>query len=171
MKLLASIRPEDVDPMAPRQDYAHYKERPAGRAIIFDGRHVALIHVVRSGYYMLPGGGLEGDDVRAGLVREVLEETGLAIDILEPVGSVAVYFDRWQKRQVDECFTARKISSAQSVSLTDFESSEGYRLVWLPTLQDAITLTERTMPNARDGKLVRARDLLFLQTAARQVSS
>jgi 8-oxo-dGTP pyrophosphatase MutT (NUDIX family) len=170
MRQLGSIYPHEVDPSLPPQDYASYTDRPAGRAIIFDGERVALIHVSASGYYMLPGGGLDGEDVRSGLGREVLEETGMRIELLNPVGSIAVYFDRWHKRQIDDCFMARLVGKEQAVTLTDFETTEGYGLVWVSTLQGAIELMERTVPDVRDGKLVRARDLLFLRTAAHQVA-
>jgi 8-oxo-dGTP pyrophosphatase MutT (NUDIX family) len=171
MEYLATIYPEQVDPTALPQDYAGYKDRQAGRAIIFDGDQVALVYVKKSGYFMLPGGGLDGDDIRTGLAREVLEETGLHIDILERVGSIAVYFDRWRQRQIDQCFITRVVGRGQEVRLTDFETEEGYELIWVPTIQEAIARSERMVPAARDARLVRARDLLFLRTAARQVSS
>lgn len=166
MRQLGVIYPHEVDPSLPPQDYASYTDRPAGRAIIFDGQRVALIHVSASGYYMLPGGGLDGEDAQTGLIREVLEETGMRIELLSPVGRITVYFDRWHKRQIDDCFTARMVGMGQVAGLTDFETAEGYGLVWASTLQKAITLMENAVPLARDGKLVRARDLLFLRAVA-----
>lgn len=166
MELLGVLRPADVGCLAGAPNGTVYKERIAGRAVIFDGERVALIHVKISGYYMLPGGGLDGDDVAAGLAREVLEEMGCRIEVLRPLGVIEVYFDRWKQRQIDHCFIARKVGNSDAVALTDFERAEGYETVWAPSLQAAITLIEEAIPEALDGKLVRARDLLFLQTAA-----
>ncbi|MGI0135286.1 MAG: NUDIX hydrolase [Candidatus Micrarchaeaceae archaeon] len=172
MKLLARIRPEDVDRSIVSQDCTTYRIRTAGRAVIFDSNKVALVQVKKSGYYMLPGGGLDGDDVEAGLAREVLEELGCRIELVRPVGVIEVYFDRWMQRQVDYCFIARKIGGDNDVvTLTDFEEDEGYETVWAPSLQNAIALVESATPEGRDGKLVRARDLLFLQTVACTVAS
>ena len=168
MKLLASIRPEDVDPESPQFDYAAFKPRPAGRAVIFDGGKVCLIHVSRHDYYMLPGGGIQDEDISSALVREIMEEVGCKVAIDREVGSVELYFDRWQQKQLDHCYTAHKVGDDNVTSTTDFEKSEGFKTVWAESLAEAIKLVEGAMPKERDGKLVKARDLLFLQTVASQ---
>lgn len=99
MKLLASIRPEDVDSESPQFDYATFKPRPAGRAVIFDDDKVCLIHVGTHDYYMLPGGGIEDEDMPSALAREIMEEVGCEVTIDQEVGSVELYFDRWQQKQ------------------------------------------------------------------------
>ncbi|HEU4966613.1 MAG TPA: NUDIX domain-containing protein [Candidatus Saccharimonadales bacterium] len=171
MEHLGVLRSADVGCLAEVPNGTVYKGRTAGRAVIFDGDRVALIHVKASGYYMLPGGGLDDDDMEAGLAREVQEEMGCHIELLRPVGIIEVYFDRWKQRQIDYCFMARKIGDGAAMDLTDFERDEGYETVWMPSLQAAIVLMEAASPEAFDGRLVRARDLLFLQTAARQAVS
>lgn len=168
MKLLASIRPEDVDSESPRFDYATFKPRPAGRAVIFDGDKVCLIHVGTHDYYMLPGGGIEDEDTPSALAREIMEEVSCEVVIDQEVGSVELYFDRWQQKQIDHCYTAHKIGGDNATSTTDFEKSEGFKTVWAENLEEAIRLVGGAMPKGRDGKLVKARDLLFLQTVASQ---
>jgi 8-oxo-dGTP pyrophosphatase MutT (NUDIX family) len=101
MQTLALFRSSDVDANAKPLDEASYKPRTAGRAIIFDGEKVALLHVANSGYYTLPGGGIDNDDLTSGLKREVMEEIGCEIEVGKEVGSAVVYFDRWKNRQVD----------------------------------------------------------------------
>ena len=73
-----------------------YPDRPfvgVGAIIVEDGR-VALIRRGRPpllGEWSIPGGGLElGETLRQGLVREVLEETGLTVEPLDLLG----VFDR-----------------------------------------------------------------------------
>ncbi|HEY8999219.1 MAG TPA: NUDIX domain-containing protein [Candidatus Saccharimonadales bacterium] len=166
MELLASIRPEDVDPKSTRFDYATFTSRPAARVILFDGDKVALIYVSKHNYYMLPGGGIEDEDVAAGLGREILEEVGCEAKIEHEVGSIEVYFDRWHQKQVDYCYTAQKISSPDASARTEFEEEEGHQIVWAANLAEAIELVEKAAPKERDGMLVRARDLLFLKTLA-----
>lgn len=52
-------------------------QRNAARAIVLDGEDVLLLYTERYHDYTLPGGGIdEGEDVIAGLVRELEEETG-----------------------------------------------------------------------------------------------
>ena len=164
MKLLATIKPEDVDPDSPRFDYAAFRPRLAARAIIFDGAKIALIHVSRHDYYMLPGGGVEDDDITANLKREVLEELGCTIKIIGEVGSVVIYMDRWSNKQTDFCYVAKKAGDTAGTARTDFEVEEGHEIVWVNDLAEAVRLVGSAAPQNRDGKLVRARDLLFLKT-------
>lgn len=171
MKLLASIRPEDVDSEAPQSDYAAFSERQAGRAIIFDGDRVCLIHVSVHGYYMLPGGGIEDEDIPAALAREIMEEAGCEATVVDEVGSIEVFFDRWQQKQVDCCYTAQKVGSDQKTWATDFEKSEGHEVVWVDSLTEAIRVVEDAEPKERDGKMVKARDLMFLKTLAAKSGS
>ena len=165
MKLLATIRPSDVDPDAPDFDYENFRPRIAARAVLLDGDKVALIHVSGPDYYMLPGGGIDGDDIAAGLQRELAEELGCQAELTDEIGSITIYNDRWSSRQTDYCYTARKQGSSTAAQPTDFEQTEGHRIVWVATIAEAIRLVEGARPQARDGKLIQARDLLFLQTA------
>ena len=163
MKLLASIHPEDVDSSVTPVDYSVFKTRPAGRAIVFDGEKIALVKVSKHNYYMLPGGGLDGDDIQAGVAREILEELGAEAQLDKEIGMIEVFFDRWQEKQVDYCFTARLIHANSEKTLTDFEVEEGHEIVWVSNIDEAIALVEMASPEQADGKLVRARDLKFLQ--------
>lgn len=166
MKLLATLKAKDVDPNALNFNYISFKPRTAVRVIIFDRDKVALIYVKVHNYYMLPGGGIENEDIVTGLYREINEELGCEIEVTGAVGIIEVYFDRWLKKQTDFCYTANKIGLAVGTTLTDFELEEGHKVIWAESLQDAIRLVESTTPVNRDGKLVRARDLLFLKHSA-----
>jgi 8-oxo-dGTP pyrophosphatase MutT (NUDIX family) len=165
MKLLATFRASDVDPDAPRNDYSTFKPRIAGRAIIFDDAKVALLSVSKHGYYMLPGGGAENEDVQAALIREVMEEIGCRITIDQEVGSIETYFDRWERKQFDFCYTAHKKGDTFAIAKTEFEKEEGHEILWAQTLDEAIRVVEGADPKNLDGKLVRTRDLLFLKSA------
>lgn len=139
MILLASIHPEDVDPSVTPMDYSTFTTRPAGRAIVFDGDKVALIKVSSHGYYMLPGGGLDDDDIQAGIAREILEELGAEVRLDKEVGTIETFFDRWQQKQVDYCFTAHLIYADAQRDITEFEADEGHEICSLsPKLKDFV---------------------------------
>ena len=165
MKLLATLKAEDVESDTPPFDYASFKPRTAVRAIVFDEDKVALIHVKEHGYYMLPGGGIESEEIVTELQREIIEELGCEIEITDEIGSIEVYFDRLSKRQTDFCYTAKKVRLIANTTPTDFEVEEGHDVVWTENLREALRLAETAAPANRDGKLVRARDLLFLKYA------
>lgn len=63
-------------------------------ALIFEGERVLLVQRGKAplaGYWSLPGGAVEtGESVKAALVREVLEETSLEVE----VGDLAEVFER-----------------------------------------------------------------------------
>lgn len=79
--------------MHPRREYPEQPMVGVG-AVIFNNDQVLLVqrgHAPLQGEWSLPGGALEvGETLEEGVRREVLEETGLAI---EPVAMVEV-FDR-----------------------------------------------------------------------------
>lgn len=166
MKLLTTLKAQDAEAGAPYFDYASFKPRTAARAIVFDEGRIALIHVKEHDYYMLPGGGVENENMIAELQREILEELGCEIEVTGDVGSIEVYFDRWLKKQTDFCYTAKKVKLVADTAPTDFEVEEGHNVVWTKNLDEAIRLVEAAAPANRDGKLVRARDLFFLRHAS-----
>ena len=167
MKLLVSLKAKDVDKLASNLDYDSFKTRDAVRAIVLNYENkIALIHVSKHDYYMLPGGGVEeGEDFRKGLKRELAEELGTAIKIIDEVGSSEVYFDRWSKKQVDYCYIARVIEGGSNKNLTNFEIEEGHNAMWVDGVQSAIKLVSEANPINTEGKLVRERDLVFLEAA------
>ena len=74
-----------------RQANVDYVERPGAYAIIRNAAsQVAIIRTPKG--YFLPGGGVDrGEDMVATLRREVLEETGLGIEISREIGVAAQY--------------------------------------------------------------------------------
>lgn len=162
--LLASFRGADFG--GPEADYASYQVRQAARAVVFDGNRVALIHVSNRGYYMLPGGGIAtGENYASAIARELQEELGCEVRIRQPIGTTETYIDRWRNRQIDTCCIADVATAIVRRSLTKFENQEGHKVVWAASLPEAIMLMEGARPVVLDGRLIRARDILFLQTA------
>jgi 8-oxo-dGTP pyrophosphatase MutT (NUDIX family) len=67
--------------------------RPAAYALVISGREILLLRMKATGKYHLPGGGVEiGERVEEALLREVLEETGISIDVGRMVDVEELFF-------------------------------------------------------------------------------
>ena len=72
----------------PGQDYP---PRPGAYALVFNAKDEILV-VEEGGYWWLPGGGVEaGESYEQGLKREMLEETGYAVEILSEIGRASEF--------------------------------------------------------------------------------
>jgi 8-oxo-dGTP diphosphatase len=68
-----------------------YVDRPSVYGIVFDAAGRVLV-VEEDDEYYLPGGGIDpGEDLETGLRRELIEETGYAIEILAPLCDARQY--------------------------------------------------------------------------------
>jgi 8-oxo-dGTP pyrophosphatase MutT (NUDIX family) len=66
---------------------------PAAYALLTTRREILLLRMKASGKYHLPGGGIElGERIADTLRREVLEETGIAIDVGRMVDVEELFF-------------------------------------------------------------------------------
>lgn len=99
------------DPTAPRPNSLV----PAVSAVVLDPAGRVLLHRrTDSGLWSLPGGGIEvGESVTEALVREVKEETGLDVAVVQLVGVysdpryVVAYDDGEVRQQFSLCFTCQ----------------------------------------------------------------
>lgn len=74
MRLLFELDQKDYDETMPRF------VRPSVRGIIIRNGKIAMVHSLKYDYYKFPGGGIESaEEHLATLIREVREETGLAV--------------------------------------------------------------------------------------------
>lgn len=72
-----------------------YIRRPGAYAVILDA--VGAVAVVAwRGHFYLPGGGIErGETAEEALIREVAEETGWGVEILQDLGAADEHFEHW----------------------------------------------------------------------------
>ena len=90
--------------------------RIAVSALIFDKQRILLTHRRDIDWWNLPGGGMElGETVEEAVKREVLEETGLEVEIEQLVG----VYSKPQKHEVVLTFLCRKVGGV----LTETEES------------------------------------------------
>src|SRR5205823_14899647 len=87
--------------------------RIAASALIFDGNRVLLAHRRDIDWWNLPGGGMEaGETVEQAIRREVLEETGLEVEVERLVG----VYSKPQKNEVVLAMRCRVTSGRPQAS-------------------------------------------------------
>jgi 8-oxo-dGTP diphosphatase len=94
--------------------------RVAVSALLFDEHRVLLARRRDIDWWNLPGGGMElGETVEEAVKREVLEETGLEVEVGQLVG----VYSKPQKREVVLTFLCQKVGG----KLTETEESQECR--------------------------------------------
>lgn len=95
----------------------------ASAVVTDDGGRILLQRRRDSGNYALPGGTMDlGESLPQTAVREVLEETGLEVEITGLVGiytdprHVIAYTDGEVRQQFNTCFTARVLGGSLAIS-------------------------------------------------------
>jgi 8-oxo-dGTP pyrophosphatase MutT (NUDIX family) len=145
-----------------------YKERRAARAVLKDDEgKVALMHASKRKYYKLPGGGIDEDeDALAALTRELLEETGCSARVVAELGIVEEWRDEDKLHQISYAYQAIKVGKPVELNLTDSELDEGFELVWVHDINEAIKLVENAVddPDVRVSFMTK-RDAAILRSA------
>lgn len=142
-----------------------YKPRTAARSVVFDGKNVALMHVSKKGYYKLPGGGVEQDEgIKEALHREIKEEAGCTVKILEEIGEIIEHKSHRGIVQTSHCFFSKVIEKGES-ELEEGEIADGFELIWVEP-QRALELLKIT-PKDYSGTFITKRDAHYMKEAMR----
>lgn len=109
-----------------------YKPRPTAFGLVFHDGRLACVRVDRgdSSYYDLPGGAIDGDETaEQALVREFVEETGMAVRPVSRIAGAAQYFRKSDGSPVNNIasfWVAERLSFDPSAKVED-----DHELVWL----------------------------------------
>ena len=117
--------------------------RVGARAIVLNNRHILLNEFGNGVYYNLPGGGVEtGELVRDTVVREVMEESGILVDVCkmlfvleyEPVHCQNIYGETPQISIVFDCKVngSANIKSASVPDVNPDDPTMMSKAVWMP---------------------------------------
>lgn len=130
------------------EESINYRQRRSVRTVVFDSdSKVALLFVKypnKTGYYTLPGGGLEKEETyEQAAVRECKEEIACDIEIKQVLGTIIQF---WQKEslRIQSCgFVGKVIGDKGLVKFSgdEDEGEKNTRIVWV-TLPDAINIME-----------------------------
>lgn len=163
MKLIREIIEKDITNKETYEEIS-YKIRKASRAVVFNEENkIAILNVSNDNYHKLPGGGIEKDeDIITALRRELIEEVGVAVDVLNELGMIIEYRDNFKQLQISYCYLCRVVGEYQQTSFTEEEKNNGFILEWV-SLNEAISILEKDNPGKYMGKFIRKRDLEFLK--------
>lgn len=133
-----------------RRDYFDDPDAPKANSvvpsvtavIVNDEGALLLIHKTDNNLWALPGGGHDaGETISRTVVREVKEETGIDVEIIDIVGlytdprHVMAYDDGEVRQQFSICFHARPIGGSLSTS------AESKEVRWVPLDElDSLTI-------------------------------
>lgn len=140
---ISRITDESVGLENTGEDPATFSIKEGARAVLLNEKNqIALIHSVNRGWYKLPGGGREKDElIYENLEREVLEETGYKIKDVKPLGIGINIRSQWHmigKAYLYSCHTDKFIGKEPMPD----EVEDGDTLEWFDSFDDAIAALE-----------------------------
>lgn len=173
MKHLLTIHESDVFTEKKAADCTISKLRNAARAVVLGANNrVGLLRANTYNYHKLPGGGVEaGESIKTALNRELLEEIGCRADIMAEIGKIVEYRYKWGMKQISHCYLARQIGEPRATNFTQSEIDEGFEVVWVDGIDDAIRLLEQDEPKNYDGLFIQRRDIQLLRAAQQLMAS
>ncbi|MCA0769366.1 NUDIX hydrolase [Vibrio vulnificus] len=150
-------------------------QRSAARAICVDGEDILLLYTERYHDYTIPGGGIdEEEDVIAGLVRELEEETGAKnIHNIKPFG-IYEEFRPWYKGEANVmhmhsyCYTCKIDRELGETRFEEYEVKNGMKPLWV-NIHQAIAHNEQTMAESPKKGMSIERETFLLRLIAKEL--
>ena len=110
------------------------------RGIIKKDDKYLMVHVLKMDVFTFPGGGLEENEtLKECIKREVLEETGVLVKVLEEKVAITEYFE--DSVWTNHYFVCEYLNNDFEIKLTEEEISLGMEVVW-KTFDEIIELFE-----------------------------
>lgn len=165
-----TIKHVDVFPEEACVEPAFYSTRRTAKGIVLDShRKVALVSKKGSGFYFLPGGGIEeGESTEEALKRECAEEMGQSIKIERKFATTSEYRAKSAELYETSCFIARLSEDGQDLEVIPDDSLLGMEVLWIGKPEaiellkkQAKKITDKT-DNYYSRKFNTLRDLYFI---------
>lgn len=118
--------------------YTHV--RAGCRGIVLRGDEMLISHELNSGWYLIPGGGLEdGETLEACCLREIEEETGVIARVEKPLLCLREHYEDWLF--ISYYFLCSPTGQGKQ-ALTEAEARRGLVAEWMD-LQKALEIFSR----------------------------
>lgn len=135
-----TISHQDLFPQRTIEKHIELPTRQTVRAVIFkDHTSVCVRTKNGSGFYFLPGGGIEDNEtpIKA-LRRECLEEAGCNITKIHKIGTVLENRDEAKENRTNECFSAHLLGEQLEPTLA-IGDEDGFEVLWID-IDEAISI-------------------------------
>ena len=131
---------KEIEILGANRFETYTKTRAGSRAVIVKDGLILLSHETVSGWWLVPGGGLEGDETpEECCIREAEEETGVVVRPVKQFLTLYEYYEEY--RYVSHYFVCEAVGSGR-MRLTDAEVRRGLEPRWIP-LQEAVEMFSR----------------------------
>ena len=132
MEKIIKITDKDVGTEEWKLDNPRIRNASRGIVIREEDGKIAILNKTNKNEYKLVGGGIEGnEDPRVAFKREVIEEAGCEVEILEELGITEEYRTHHNFKQISHIFVSKVTKDLHHLDLTKKEQDEGAKLIWL----------------------------------------
>ena len=130
MNIICTITDKDIEEEYIKLENPSTRLGARGIVIREDGK-IALFNKTIKNEYKLPGGGIEKNETpEEAFKREVLEETGCVVEIIEKLGITEEYKSKPNFKQTSYVFYGKVIEDTKKLNFTKKEQEEGSKLLW-----------------------------------------
>lgn len=142
------------------------KNAYAVRTVIIDeDMNTAILNVGDCRYYKIPGGAIEhGETEMEALFREVREEAGCDVEVIDTIGEHSFYVEEKDKTYHSICFISHLKGERLEPEFDNWEMDRNFDLEWM-NIDEAIELMSKTEPKNKYENIIHNRDLSFLKIA------
>lgn len=127
--------------------------RYGARGIVIreDGK-IAIFNKTKKNEYKLPGGGIDKDeDIREAFKREVLEETGCNVEIIDTLGTIEEHKSLDNFKQISYLFVGKVVNDNNQLYLTEKEKNEGAKVLWVDK-EEGLKLITNCLDNLKESE-------------------
>lgn len=139
MELIYKVTDSDIGEIPVEMENPKVRLGARGIVIREDGK-IAVFNKSNKNEYKLPGGGIEeNENPEDAFKREVLEETGCEVEILNCLGTIEEHKTLGNFKQISYVFVGKVLKDTNQLHITEKERDEGAKLLW-ETPENALKL-------------------------------